>query len=208
METPTGATGLNHLGRWLVQWTEPELLEACRKGEPAAFEELVRRHERQVYRVAYRLVQNRLDAQEIVQEIFVRVHRALPQFRAGAALGTWLYRITVNACLDWKRRVRIRGEVPLDSAPEQAATGTDPSARAGVRELAERVAAAFEELPPRQRAVLVLRVYEELSLQEIAEVLEAPLGTVKAHYHQALTKVRAALSDLREPGPGKDTSHA
>lgn len=201
MNPPIGATGVNRLGPWAVQRTEPDLLEACRRGEPAAFEEFVRRYERHVYRVAFRVLQNRPEAQEMVQEVFVRAYRALPRFRSGAGLGTWLYRITMNACLDSKRRVRSRREVPLTAASGEAAEGADPSARAASREFAARVSAALEELPPRQRATLILRIYEELSLPEIAEVLESPLGTVKANYHHALLKVRRALHGLIEHWP-------
>ena len=196
---------LNHPDRRTVQpreadpeRSEADLLEGCRRGDPGAFEELVRRHQRQVYAVAFRFLQNRLEAQEIVQEVFVRVHRALPQFRGGARLATWLYRITMNACLDSRRRLTVRREVPLDVAASEVALDADPLVRAASREFAERVAAALHELPPRQRATLVLRLYEDLSLQEIADVLGSPLGTVKANYHHALTKLRRTLGDLAE----------
>lgn len=200
MDAPAEMAGLNRPAPWIVQRSESQLLEACRNGEPAAFEELVRRHERQVYRVAFRMLESRVEAQEMVQEVFVRAYRALPRFRAGARIGTWLYRVTVNACLDSRRRVKTRREVPLDSAVGEAA-GEDPAARAAARQLADRVAAALGLLPPRQRATLILRVYEELSLQEIAEVLEAPLGTVKANYHHALVKLRRALEAFQDRRP-------
>ncbi len=176
--------------------SDSDLLEAVRQGEPSAFEELVRRHERRVYRVAFRFFQRRVDAEEIVQEVFVRAYREFARFRGGARIGTWLYRIAVNACLDRKRHVRTRGEVPLELAMDEVAGAPDPLARAASREFADRVSAAMEKLPPRQRAILILRIYEELSLQEIADIVESPLGTVKANYHHALVKVRRALQDL------------
>ncbi len=185
---------------------DSDLLQAVRRGEPHAFEELVRRHQRQIYRVAFRFFQNRVDAEEMVQEVFVRASRELARFRGGARIGTWLYRITVNVCLDRKRHLGTRREVPLDAASGEAAGIPDPFAQAASREFRVRVAAAMEELPPRQRAILVLRIYEELSLREIAEVMESPLGTVKANYHHALVKVRQALRDLIERRPKKDTS--
>jgi len=200
VDAPAGTAGLNRPGPSIVQRSESQLLEACRQGEPAAFEELVRRHERQVYRVAFRMLESRVEAQEMVQEVFVRAYRALSRFRAGARIGTWLYRMTVNACLDSRRRVKTRREVPLDSALGEVG-GEDPAARAAARQFADRVAAALGLLPPRQRATLILRVYEELSLQEIAEVLEAPLGTVKANYHHALVKLRRALGDFQDRRP-------
>lgn len=187
------------------QMDDLDLLQAVRRGESHAFEELVRRHERQIYRVAFRFFQNRVDAEEMVQEVFVRAYRELARFRGGAQLGTWLYRITVNACLDRKRHLGRRREVPIDAALGEEAGTPDPFARAAFREFAVRVAAAMEELPSRQRAILILRIYEELSLQEIAEVMESPLGTVKANYHHALVKVRRALQDLTERAPTKET---
>lgn len=184
--------------------SEADLLDACRRGEPAAFEALVRRHERQVYRVAFRLLQNRPDAEEAVQEVFVRVYRALPQFRREARLGTWLYRITVNVCVEGHRRVARRREVPLDAAVDEPSGAASPGDWARVRELAARTAEALRALPPRQRATLVLRLYEELSLQEIAEVLDAPLGTVKANLHHGLVKLRRALRDLVDLRPPEE----
>ena len=180
---------------------EFDLLKAVRRGEAAAFEEFVHRHQRKVYRVAFRFFQNRVDAEEMVQEVFVRAHRELSRFRGGAQVGTWLYRIAVNACLDRKRHLDTRREVPLDEASGEVAGSPDPFTWAASREFADRVARAMEELPPRQRAVLILRIYEELSLQEIADVVESPLGTVKANYHYALLKVRRALGDLFERRP-------
>ncbi len=180
-----------------------DLLEAVRRGEPSAFEELVRRHERRIYRVAFRFFQRRVDAEDIVQEVFVRAYREFVRFRGGAQVGTWLYRIAVNACLDRKRYRRTRPEVPLELALGEVAGAPDPFARAASREFADRVVAAMEDLPPRQRAILVLRIYEELSLQEIADIVESPLGTVKANYHHALVKVRRALQDLIERRPGE-----
>jgi len=183
-----------------------ELLEGLRQGKASAFEELVRCHGRQIYRVAFRFFQNRVDAEEIVQEVFVRAHRELSRFRGGARLGTWLYRITVNACLDWKRRLGTRREVAFDLAAGEVAGMPDPLARAASREFADRVSAAMDELPPRQRAILILRIHEELTLQEIAEVMDSPLGTVKANYHHALVKVRRAVRDLGARGESGATS--
>ncbi len=181
--------------------SETELLEGLRRGEASAFEELVRCHGRRVYRLAFRFFQNRVDAEEIVQEVFVRAHRELSRFRGGARLGTWLYRIAVNACLDWKRRLGARREVPFDLAAGEVAGTPDPLDRAASREFADRVSAAMNELPPRQRAILILRIHEELTLQEIADIMESPLGTIKANYHHALVKVRRALQDLTERAP-------
>ncbi len=187
---------------------EADLLEAGRRGDPAALEELIRQHGRQVYRVAFRFFRNRSDAEEMAQEVFVRAYREWPRFRGGARLGTWLYRITVNACLDRKRRERVRQEVSLGLAAAAPAGAPDPFAGAVSRQFVDRVAAAMDELPPRQRAIFILRIYEELSLQEIADVLESPLGTVKANLHHALVKVRRALHDLIGRAPEQRNSRA
>lgn len=165
----------------------------------------MRCHGRQIYRVAFRFFQNRVDAEEIVQEVFVRAHREISRFRGGARLGTWLYRIAVNACLDWKRRLGTRREVSFELAAGEVARMPDPLDRAASREFFDRVSAAMAELPPRQRAILILRIHEELTLQEIADVMESPLGTIKANYHHALVKVRRAVRNLQDRGARGET---
>lgn len=177
---------------------DAQLLDACRRGDTAAFEELVHRHERRIYHLAFRLLQNQADAQETTQEVFIRAFRAMAGFRGGARIGTWLYRIAVNACLDRLKRTRRAAEVPIEEASWEESKEAGPLAEATGRELKERVARVLEGLPPRQRATVVLRIYEDLSLAEIATVLEAPLGTVKANYHHGLRKVRQALRALVE----------
>lgn len=162
---------------------------AARNGDRTAFEWLYRRFRPLVFRAAYRISGDAALAEDVVQETFLRVHAALPGWKPEAKLSTWIWRIAVNGALDERRRASRRAAVPLPDlvAPERT---HDPA-------LAERIRTAIESLPPRERAVFVLRHYEDLPLAEIAEVMGIALGTAKATLHHALGKLAERLKDLR-----------
>ena len=150
-----------------------------------------------VYRLARRLLGNDADAEDATQDTFVQVLRKLPTFRAEASLSTWLYRIGVNVCL-----TRIGARTPLDKASEplepQEHVDTRTASPADLllsEERGARVRAAIGELPRRQRATLILRVYHEMSHQQIADVLGSSVGAVKANFFHALVNLRKLLKD-------------
>jgi RNA polymerase sigma-70 factor (ECF subfamily) len=171
---------------------EAFMLAAARSGDREAFDALYRRFRPLVFRAAFRITGDAHEAEDVVQETFLQVHEALPQWRPEARLSTWIWRIAVNKALDERRRAKRRpavaGELPEPAAAEVA----QPDAT-----VAERIRAAIEALPPRERAVFVLRHYEDLPLAEVAEVLEVAVGTVKAALHHALVKLSGKLRDLR-----------
>jgi RNA polymerase sigma-70 factor, ECF subfamily len=167
-------------------------VRACVEGRAGAFDVLVARHRRSVYQLCYRLLGTHEDATDAAQEVFLRAFRALPRFKGESSVGTWLYRIAVNLCLN-RRAIRTPHTEPLDDRDLRAASGPDAMGRLLDEERAARVRAAIARLPDRQRAALILRVYHELSHQEIARVLGSSEGAVKANFFHALRNLRRLL---------------
>lgn len=176
----------------LEQADDRALVRAFLDGEPDAFEIIVRRHQRNVYQLCYRFAGNHEDAADWSQDVFVRIFKALPRFKGDAALSTWMYRVCVNACLNRVASRRATGE-SLDAAREVAARGDGPFEQLLRLERATAVRAAVDKLPPKQRAAVVLRVYQQLSHEEIAEILESSVGAVKANFFHALGHLKRLL---------------
>jgi RNA polymerase sigma-70 factor, ECF subfamily len=173
---------------------ERGLVEACRAGSRDAFEGLVERHQRSVYQLCYRYVGNHEDAADLTQEVFLRAYRGLRSFKGQAAFGTWLYRIGVNVCLN-HIAARPPVAVPLEANRAAPRNAEDPAADLLRAEQAARVRRAITALPPRQRTVLILRLYRELPHQEIAALLGNSVGAVKANMFHALNNLRRLLKD-------------
>jgi RNA polymerase sigma-70 factor, ECF subfamily len=167
------------------------LVRAAQNGDVDAFEELVRRYQTSIYRVALRILGSRADAQDVVQETFVRAWRALPRFRHDSAISTWLYRIVTRRALDKIASCRSTGT--LDEVEVEA--GPDPAQAAEDQERLRAVKQAIAKLPPDQRAALVLREFEGLSYQEVAHVLGASVPAIKTRIHRArLTVIQQSSS--------------
>lgn len=158
------------------------LVRAAAYGDALAFETLVHRHQEAVFRVALRMLGNRPDAEEAVQDAFVRAWRALPSFDGRSRFSTWLYRITVNCCLT-ALQSRRPGEGELTGA--EPAPGPGPGEAARTRESMHALTGAIGRLTPQQRAPLVLRELEGLSYEEIGEVLQLSPAAVKGRLHRA-----------------------
>ena len=176
----------------LEQADDRELVRAFVDGDREAFDVIVRRHQRNLYQLCYRFAGNHEDAADWSQDVFVRIFKALPRFKGDAALSTWMYRVCVNACLNRVSARRVSGE-SLDAASRVAAPDQSPFDQVLQIERAAAVRAAVETLPPKQRAAIVLRVYHQLSHEEIAEILESSVGAVKANFFHALTRLKRAL---------------
>jgi RNA polymerase sigma-70 factor (ECF subfamily) len=168
---------------------DQEAIAAWRNGDPEAFDRLVARYQRDVYRLCYRYVNNHDDASDMAQEVFLRAYRALDKFRGDSAFSTWLYRIAVNTCLTFRSSRRFDEELP-ESLPDAREGLLDGIAR---EERAGRVRLAIQELPEKQRATLILKMYHDLSHEEIAGVMGSSVGTVKANLFHALGKLRRML---------------
>jgi RNA polymerase sigma-70 factor (ECF subfamily) len=172
----------------------PGLLDRLRAGEPRAFEELVRGYQHRVFGVAVRMLGNRAEAEEIAQEVFLRAHRAIADFRGDAKLSTWLYGIASRLCLNRlasgdRRRVR-EGEDLLLRLPSG---GPDASVELERAEIASALRQAIAELPEERRVVVVLRDLEGLSYEEIAQALDLEPGTVRSRLHRARMDLKDKL---------------
>lgn len=171
---------------------------AAQRGDHRAFAEIVRRYQRPIHRIAYGMTRNASDADDVAQETFVRAYQAIDRFRVGEPLYPWLSRIAVNLVYTLFRRRRRRPETPLEpllEAGRQWATEDDPVEESATRERHRRLDAAFAELKPEHRSILVLRVVEGLSYDEIARTLSVPIGTVMSRLSRARQELKRRLAE-------------
>jgi RNA polymerase sigma-70 factor, ECF subfamily len=171
-----------------------QLVERCRGGDDSAFEELYRRHAGRLYNLAYRMAPSPQDAEDLLQDIFLLAHRKLEGFRGESSLGTWLYRLAMNHCLDVLRHRHTRMGQHTDSldAPEAPQVAARVPLLGGVSRLdLER---AIARLPPACRAAFLLHDVEGLGHLEVAKVLGVSEGTSKSQVHKARMRIRAYLS--------------
>ena len=177
--------------------TVDELARAAAGGDEAAFEELVRLHEKKVYNLALRMCGNPEDAADAAQEAFLAAWKGLPNFRGEAGFSTWLYRLTSNAAIDHLRRTkRQRTEASLDDESlrlDAADDAPSPQTQAEGEELRAAVLSGLAQLSDDHRQALTLRELQELSYEEIAAVLEVDLGTVKSRISRARGALRKIL---------------
>lgn len=177
-----------------------------RAGDAAAFEELVRQHTPSVYKVAYSMIGNAHDAQDAVQETFIKIYRALPQFRGDSAISTWIYRITANVCKDILRASgRFLAVSPDDEAvflqlPDTAPT---PEEQLLSKEAHKAVHAAIDTLPTDYKLVITLCDLTGLSYVDAALALDCPLGTVKSRLSRARNLLLQKLLENRELFPSQ-----
>jgi RNA polymerase sigma-70 factor (ECF subfamily) len=176
----------------LTDLDERRLVEASLGGQPGAFDLIVERHRRSVYLLCYRFVNNHEDASDLSQDVFLRAYRGLRNFRGQSSLATWLYRIGVNVCLNRVSAKKLQSESIDDRQFVDERAESAPQ-RLLKNERAERVRAAIAQLPRKQRATLVLRMYHEMSHQEIADVLGSSVGAVKANFFHALGNLKKLL---------------
>jgi RNA polymerase sigma-70 factor (ECF subfamily) len=172
---------------------ERALVSLARNGDERGFAGLVRLHQRRAYIVARSIVMTHEDAEDAVQEGFLRAYQALDRFDPAQAFGAWLNRIVANAALDLARRRKVRNAEEIsESIP---ATFRDPAVSG---ELRERLEAALAQLPDRARAVIVMHDIEGFTHAEIGEMLSIPGGTARSDLHHARQKLRVVLGNLRD----------
>ena len=171
---------------------EAELVAACLGGHTGAFDVIVERHRRSVYQLCYRFVGNHEDASDLSQDVFLRAYRGLKNFRGQSSLSTWLYRIGVNVCLNRVSLKTLPSE-PIESQQHVDTQSESPADRVLRNERAVRVRAAVAQLPNKQRAALILRMYHDMSHQEIAEIVGSSVGAVKANVFHALQNLKKLL---------------
>jgi RNA polymerase sigma-70 factor (ECF subfamily) len=168
------------------------VVRACIAGDRAAFDVIVRRHQRQVYQLCYRFVGSHEDASDLAQDVFVRAYRGLRGFKGDAAFATWLYRIGVNVCLN-RVRAQKPAWVPLAEVDHADTSAERADAMLLRNERAADVRSAIRRLPDKQRATLILRVYHEMPHEQIAGVLGSSVGAVKANFFHALANLKKLL---------------
>lgn len=175
------------------------------KGDKDAFAEIVDLYQNRLFQVCYRMLGNRHEAEDIAQEAFVRAYINIHTFDQKRKFSTWLYRIATNLCIDRIRKKKpdyyldaeVKGTEGLDMYSQIAASDELPEEELMKLELQERIQYEISRLPDKYRSAIVLKYMEELSLQEISEILDLPLGTVKTRIHRGREALRKQLS--RQP---------
>jgi RNA polymerase sigma-70 factor (ECF subfamily) len=186
---------------------EKQLVEQARAGNESAFAELIDAHSDKIIRLAWRLIGNRSEAEEISQEAFIRFYKSIATFRGDSSVGTWLYRTTSRLAIDYLRREKLKRKLfffrgdndeqadPVDQAVDPAAS---PQDLLQAQETVHHIQQVLNRLPARQKTVFILRHQEGLALKEIAELLELREGTVKTHLHRAISMLRNELGETKE----------
>ena len=185
-----------------METDEKKLIERAYGGDPSAFNRLMAQHENRMYAVALRMCANREDAQDCLQEAMLRVYRAIGSFKGQSTFSTWVYRITMNTCLDELRRKKNRQNTSLDNLVDMGWSPTDggagPEKQALMREMREKMHGAIHELPDDMRAAVVLRDIQGFSYDEIAQMLEINVGTIKSRISRGREKLREKLKEYSE----------
>jgi RNA polymerase sigma-70 factor (ECF subfamily) len=174
-----------------------ELVQKFQNGDESAFNRLVLRHQHKMFNLAYKMIRNLEDAKDLTQEVFVKAYLGLRNFRGESSFSTWLYQIALNSAINYSNSKRWKNLVSLFEVKEPVATWGDPIQEMKHEETGRAIDNAVLSLPPRQRAVFVLRHYEELPYQEIAKMTGRTEGALKANYFQAVKKLQKKLAHLR-----------
>ncbi len=182
---------------------DEELVASARHGDRRAFEELVERHKRRAYHIAFDFTRDREEAKDLSQEAFLKAFTNLKNFDGRSSFYTWFYRIVVNLCLDYKRRQKRGPASTFDETVEnqmepshEPVKPRSPDQQVWARQISNRVGAALDALPARQRTAFVLKNHQGLSIKEIAALMDTAEGTVKVHLHRAVTTLRERLAEF------------
>jgi RNA polymerase sigma-70 factor (ECF subfamily) len=165
-----------------------------RNGDPAAFESLIRTHQRMIHSLTFRMTGSMADAEDLAQEAFIRAYRQLDSYRGTAKFSSWLYQIAVNACLNWRQRETRREQIHARWAESNDASRSGPEPGAGDDTLSREVQAALMKLPVKQRATIVLTVYDGHNHAEAAQILGCSETTVSWRVFAARRKLKRLLS--------------
>ena len=179
--------------------TDEQMVERALSGDPEAFGEIVRRWERRIFALAFGMLGREEDARDATQETFLAAFRNLRGFRGEAKVSSWLHRIAVNQCITRQRRAKVRSETAFEDEAEKNAAvfalpaDVSPARHAEYREVSSAVRKAVSALPADLRQVVVMKEFEELTFQEISDVLDVPLSTVKSRLYTALRQLQLRL---------------
>jgi RNA polymerase sigma-70 factor, ECF subfamily len=179
---------------------EGRVVEQIRGGEPEAFQELVERYKKKIYYLAYDMTGNHQDAEDVSQEVFLKAFRFIKDFRGESKLSSWLYRITMNVCIDQKRKrgptlISLHRDAEREGEMEiEDSFSPSPARMVEADAIQKDIERALLNLTPRERAVFTLRHYNDLMVKEIAEILKISDGTVKSLLFRAVRRLRKVLS--------------
>lgn len=178
-----------------VAVSDMNLIKKFKAGDESAFEELVKRYQKKVYNTTYRMMGNREDANDLAQEAFLRVYRKLDRFKGNSSFSTWLFTVTTNLCRDEMRKRQRRLQTTSLSEkerniPDEMMSPEDLSLQ---RELRDKLQQVIDKLPNKHREVIILREFQGLSYDEIAEVTGVSMGTVKSRLSRARRSIKQEL---------------
>jgi RNA polymerase sigma-70 factor (ECF subfamily) len=178
-----------------MEESDNQLLDRYAAGDESAFEELVRRHQRTIYDLAYRMLENHADAADLAQKTFVQAFLHHRTFRRASSFRTWLFQIGLNLC---RNALRGRDRAPHEDVEDVVLQAPqDTFATVAAAELQDRLGHAIRALPPRQREALVLRVYHDQAFADIGAIMSCSEGTAKANYHHAVNNLRRVLVERK-----------
>lgn len=182
---------------------EQVLVDRINEGDPSAFQEFVERYKKKIYFLAYDLMGDHHDAEDISQEVFIKVFRSLKNFRRNSKMSSWLYQITVNASIDALRKKSVKPQEALEDLEKVEAQASllgsglhveNPARSAEASLIQEHISRALQKVSPKERTIFVMRHFNDLDTKEIAEILKVSQGTVKSFLFRAIRKLRKELS--------------
>ncbi|MGB9720772.1 MAG: RNA polymerase sigma factor [bacterium] len=177
--------------------SDENLIEAVKNGDCEAFAPLIERYQLSIYRLIYRMVRNRDDAEDLVQEVFIKAYNGINGFKTGKKFFPWLSRIAVNHTLNFIKKEKKADVQPLEWVPNYVDNNNDSVQTVKEKILKERIAEAMAQLPEDFRAILVLRVEEQLSYEEISQALGIPRGTVMSRLARARQRLREIFGEVK-----------
>jgi RNA polymerase sigma-70 factor (ECF subfamily) len=186
-----------------VEDEDLDLVQRFQRGDVTAFDLLVTKYQSKIYDIAHHYTRNAEDAYDLAQEVFERAFKSLGAFRKKSSFYTWLYRIAVNACIDYVRKRSRLQAVPIEEWAcsydlRNAGPSYSPAEAVELQELKHQITKAIDQLPPKQKAAFILKRQEGLSLKEIAEIFGRSEGTIKAHLFHATHKLMELLGPYLE----------
>lgn len=186
---------------------EELLIRKAQRGSLSDFESLVKKYDEKIARLIYNMLNNTEDAEDVYQEVFLKVFQSIHKYRFGSKFYTWLYRIAVNTCINYRKKRSSRSFEMLEEVATTSAANWDLLFKSSEKnpeeamlnlELHEKISSSIENLSPKQRAVFVLRHYHGHKLSEIAEILNCSEGTVKNYLFRSIQKMKAGLKNYRQ----------
>jgi RNA polymerase sigma factor (sigma-70 family) len=173
------------------------LVQRFKEGDEKSFNQLVLRHQKRIYDLVYRMVRNHQDAADLSMEVFVRAYKNLKGFEERSSLYVWLAKIAVNLCINFSQREKFRSFLSIFDFSNKLSVSSSPAEKMEREEIKRAIDGAVKSLPPRQRSSFILKFYQGLTHQQIAEVLEISEGAAKANYFQAVKKLQKLLAEYR-----------